>query len=290
MNYIIFDLEWNRYARAVKGKCPDEVIQIGAVKYDDALEYAGSFNCMIKPSLYRKMEPTVEKMTGLTIDKLEKEGVPFQTAFREFKKFMGKQFVLMSWGMQDASVLRSNCRYYNPGASVEWLARFADLQRYASDILAEGEGQRQIGLKIAADRFPIPYEEESLHDALVDATISGEVFERIFDKKRFSRYVVDAREINQHYKNVHITDLEHKCVDKRELKMRCPCCGRYAQRKRGWNKQGNRFVSVYACRKCGREFACSIEILLTYANVVKYKKRMKLIEEPQPKKRNAEKI
>ena len=65
MNYIIFDLEWNRYARAVKGKCPDEVIQIGAVKYDDALEYAGSFNCLIKPGLYRKMEPTVEKMTDV---------------------------------------------------------------------------------------------------------------------------------------------------------------------------------------------------------------------------------
>lgn len=278
MNYIIFDLEWNRYARNVKGACPDEVIQIGAVKYDSHMQYMGSFNCLIKPGLYHKIEPTVEKMTGLTIKKLENEGVPFPAAFHAFRKFMGKKFVLMSWGMQDASVLRSNCLYYNKNERLDWLVRFADLQRYASDELDAESKQRQIGLKIAADYFPIEYEEETLHDALVDATISGEVFVRIFNRKRFSKYIVDATEVNQHYRNIHITDLSHKSVDKRELKMRCPDCGRYAQKKRGWYKQGSKFVSLHTCKKCNTEFICTVEILLTYANAVRYKKRVKVLE------------
>jgi DNA polymerase III epsilon subunit-like protein len=284
MNYIIFDLEWNRYARAVKGACPDEIIQIGAVKYDSHMRFQGSFNCMILPQLYNRMEPTVEKMTGITIKKLQKEGVPFPAAFREFKKFMGKKFILMSWGMQDASVLRSNCRYYDKNESMECLLRFADLQRYSSDILSGGAKQHQLGLKNAADFFPIDYEEETLHDALVDATISGEVFARIFDKKRFAKYIVNAAEMNQHYKNVHITDLSHKCIDRRELRMRCPVCGRYAQKTKGWFKRGSKFVSQHNCRRCGTDFICSLEILLTYANAVKYKKRVKLLEDTQPQK------
>ncbi len=279
MDYIIFDLEWNRYARCVKWACPDEVIQIGAVKYDSHMNYLGSFNCLIRPGLYNKIEPTVEKMTGITMKKLEKEGVPFPVAFREFRKFMGKKFVLMSWGMQDASVLRSNCLYYDKTIPLDWLTRYADLQKYASDVIEKDSKQRQIGLKIAADSFPIEYEEETLHDALVDATISGEVFVRIFDKRRFAKYVVNAVEINQHYKNIHITDLAHKCVDKRQLKMRCPTCGRYAQVKKGWYKQGGKFISQNYCKKCGTEFVCSLEILLTYANVVKYKKRVKILED-----------
>lgn len=279
MNYVIFDLEWNRHPKTLQEQCPDEIIQIGAVKYDSQLRYQGSFGCMIKPRLYRKIEPTVEKMTGLSIQKLEKEGLPFPEAFEEFRKFMGKKFVLMSWGMQDASVLRSNCRYYNEKEPLDFLANFADLQRYATGQLAKDSKQTQLGLKPAADLFPIPYEEESLHDALVDAAISGEVFVRIFDKKKFSRYIVNAREMNQHYKNIHITDLSHKAVDKREFRMRCPSCGKYAGRTEAWAKLGNKFAAEHRCERCGITFTASVEVLLTYGNKVKYKKKIRLPEQ-----------
>ncbi|MBQ3225468.1 MAG: exonuclease domain-containing protein [Clostridia bacterium] len=278
MDYIIFDLEWNRFARAVRGACPDEIIQIGAVKYDHHMRYVGSFNCLIRPRLYHRIEPTVEKMTGLTIKKLEAEGVDFPSAFDAFRAFMGKKFVLMSWGMQDASVLRNNCLYYDKKTSLDWLSRYADLQRYASDALDAGGKQRQVGLKNAADCFPIEYEEETLHDALVDATLSGEVFVRIFNKRKFAKYIVDATEINQHYKNVHITDLGHKCVDQRKLRMRCPVCGKFSQKKRGWYKQGNKFVSLHSCKHCKTESLCSVEIFLTYGDEVKYKTKIKILE------------
>lgn len=278
MNYVIFDLEWNRHPKTLQEKCPDEIIQIGAVKYDAQLRYQGSFSCMIKPQIYHKIEPAVEKMTGLTIQRLEREGIPFPVAFAEFRNFMGKRFVLMSWGMQDASVLRSNCRYYNEKEGLDFLTRFADLQRYATGQLAADGKQNQLGLKMAADLFPISYEEESLHDALVDAAISGEVFIRIFDKKKFSRYIVNAQEINQHYKNIHITDLSHKAVDKREFRMRCPSCGRYAKRAEAWTKQGNKFAAEHSCKRCGISFIASVEVFLTYGNKVKYKKKIRLPE------------
>ena len=129
---------------------------------------------------------------------------------------------------------------------------------------------------MAADFFPISYEEESLHDALVDAAISGEVFVRIFDKRKFWSYIVDAREINQHYKNIHITDLSHKAIDKREFRMRCPSCGRYAKRASTWTKQGNKFAADHHCKHCDESFIGSIEIFLTYGNEVKYKKKIRV--------------
>ncbi len=278
MEYIIFDLEWNRYARAVKRKCPDEIIQIGAVKYNKNLEYAGSFSRLIRPVLYQHMEPTVEEMTGITMELLREEGVPFNRAIKEFRQFIGQDSVLMSWGMQDASILRENCLYYNKEMNLGFLKRFADLQKYATRILSKHSGQQQMGLKIAADVFPLWYDEEKLHDALVDASLSGEVFARIFEDKKFTPYIVDASQLNQHYKNIHITDLDNPAVKKNELWMHCPDCGRFLKKKRDWRRQGKKFVSLQRCKKCGIDLACTVEVLLTYGDIIKYKKRCRKLE------------
>ena len=278
MNFVIFDLEWNRYAKRVKTKCPDEVIQIGAVRYNGKLEYEGSFNCLIRPVLYNKMEPTVEEMTGLTIEKLRQDGMPFNKAFKKFRAFMGEHFVLMSWGMQDAQVLRQNCLHYNGDMSLSWLEHFADLQKYATRRLTEDGPDKLMGLKMAADLFPIEYEEESLHDALVDATLSGEVFVRIYDKKTFKPYIVDASTINHNYKNIPITDMKNQSLDKKEFRMRCPVCGRFVTRRADWKRSGNKFVARHFCKHCGKELMCSIEAMLSYGNSVRYKKKSSIVE------------
>ncbi|MBQ9914749.1 MAG: hypothetical protein IJO50_01260, partial [Clostridia bacterium] len=98
MDYIIFDLEWSRNIRHVIPKCPDEIIQIGAVKYDKNLKYKGSFNRFIRPGVYDKVDARVSEITGITKDHLLRFGVPFPEAFREFKTFMGHDAVLLSWG------------------------------------------------------------------------------------------------------------------------------------------------------------------------------------------------
>jgi len=191
MDYIIFDLEWSRNVRHVIPACPDEIIQIGAVKYDKNLNYKGSFNRFIKTGVYDKVDNRVAHITGITKEHLMRFGIPFMQAFREFKAFMGRDCVLMSWGPQDIQVLRINAQYYNKDIKLNFMQKFADLQRYAARQLHADEKQ-QLGLKTAADLCEIPYEEETLHDAHVDAEISGEVFVRIFDKKNFSEIIYNA--------------------------------------------------------------------------------------------------
>ena len=279
MNYIIFDLEWNRYTKAVKLRCPDEIIQIGAVKYNEKMEHIASFNTYITPVLYRKMEPTVQKITGLSISLLKKEGILFSEAITKFKDFIGEDSVIMSWGFQDAEILRKNCAYFCKNMPTTFLKKFADVQRYVTNILSEN-GNNQIGVKTAADKLLIPYEESKLHDALVDAEISGKVFARIFNHEKFARYIVDASSKSNSFKDVPIIDLNSKLIDKSVFKIRCQECARPIRRHNVWSLSGSKFVSYQTCRRCKKRYFCSVEILKSYGNVIKYKKKIKNIEEP----------
>lgn len=277
MNYIIFDLEWNRLVKAVKTRCPDEIIQIGAVKYNSQMKCVGTFSRLIKPVLYKKIESTVGKLTGLDMTVLKNDGVLFAKAIKEFKKFIGTDSVLMSWGSQDVKILRSNCLYFNPDVKLNFLRRFADVQRYVTQMLSgDKSGGKQLSVKLAADLTDISYNEAMLHDALVDATVSGMVFAKLFAPDRFQTYIVDASAKNCVFKDVPITDLNNQLIDKQVFKIRCPECGRYTRKKHGWYLNGSKFLSSHVCRKCKRQYICSVEILKTYGNMIKYKKRIKL--------------
>ena len=283
MNYIIFDLEWNRFTRAVKVRCADEIIQIGAVKYNENMEFLGSFKRYIKPVLYKKMEPTVEKLTGISMSLLKREGVSFPEALNDFCEFVGQDAVLMSWGSQDADILKKNCSYFCSGKSLSFLCKFVDVQRYVTHTLSKG-GNNQIGVKNAADKLLIPYEESKLHDALVDAEISGKVFAKIFDLEKLEKYIVDASKKTISFKDVPITDLSSKLIDKTVFKVRCPECGRPIRKRISWTLSGSKFVSCQVCRRCNKRYFCSVEILKSYGNVIKYKKKIKHIDDTAKKK------
>jgi len=282
MNYVIFDLEWNRFTKAVKIRCADEIIQIGAVKYNDKMEYMGYFTRYINPVIYKKMEPTVQKLTGLDISFLKENGVAFADAKKEFEEFVGNDSVLMSWGSQDAEILRKNCAYFCNDKSPVFLTKFVDIQRYVTHILSD-HTSNQIGVKAAADKLSIFYEESKLHNALIDADISGKVFVRIFDESRLKKYLIDASTKGSSFKDVPITDLNNKLIDKTVFKIRCPECGRQIRKRYNWTLSGNKFISCQVCRKCKRRYFCSVEILKSYGNVIKYKKKIKHIEEPEKK-------
>ncbi len=279
MNYIIFDLEWNRLVKAIKVRCPDEIIQIGAVKYDSKMNVIGKFNRLIKPVLYRKIESAVGNLTGLKMADLKSHGVPFSVAIKEFKHFVGNDSIIMSWGSQDASVLRSNCLYFNNDANLNFLKKYVDVQRYVTHILSSSEPSgNQFSVKRAAELSNVGYDDEMFHDALFDATISGKVFAKIFNPDKLKRYIVDASSKACDFKDVPITDITNKQIDKSVFKVRCPVCGRYSKKKHGWFLSGNKFVSQHFCRKCKKKFMCSIEIFKTYGNILKYKKKIKFTD------------
>ena len=71
--YIVLDLEFNQAFDFTTGtksepdpKCRFEIIQFGAVKLDDNFNIVGSFDKLVKPQIYKKIHPHVQKITGLS--------------------------------------------------------------------------------------------------------------------------------------------------------------------------------------------------------------------------------
>ncbi len=255
MDYIIFDLEWSRNIKRVIPGCPDEIIQIGAVKYDKNLKYKGSFNRFVQPDVYHGVDARVAEITGITAEHLERFGIPFPEAFRDFKLFMGRDAVLMSWGPQDIQVLRTNAQYYDKNVKLNFMQRFSDLQRYAAKQLHANDKQ-QMGLKTAAELCEIIYEPESLHDAHVDAEISGEVFAKVYDKKTFAETIRDASVPPK------TPEPKETVADSSRFDFVCPDCGKELKNKTGWfqHESARNFFAFMRCPLCKKDVLTTVEI------------------------------
>lgn len=198
MHYIVLDFEFNQFFPFKKSSregtnpiCPFEIIQIGAVRLDENLEYTGNFNIYIKPQIYKKLHPFVEKITGITPQILE-EGTDFKAAYREFLQFIGgSDAVLCTWGIDDIKSLYRNIIYHRENLKL-LTDKYINVQNYASKFLNTENGSA-IGLKNAAELLNIHLKAD-FHDALGDARYTAEIFKAVMPKS-FTPNVFDPMTI-----------------------------------------------------------------------------------------------
>ncbi|MCQ4725291.1 exonuclease domain-containing protein [Anaerotignum faecicola] len=204
MNYIVLDLEFNQPYNFKNGKrtvlepkVPFEIIQFGAVKLDNNFNITDKFDYFVKPQIYSRLHPIVEKITGITIDKLE-NGNSFLTAFEKFTAFAGSESVLCSWGADDIKSLYRNIIYYK--CNQEKITKnYINIQEIATKKL-NFESGNSIGLKAAVELLEIP-QEIPFHDALNDAYYTALVFKKIipetFDIKTLSLSELEPKKSGQ---------------------------------------------------------------------------------------------
>ena len=94
MNYIVMDMEWNQpwpgspsAKKVLPVQIRGEIIQIGAVRVTEDQQVADEFQILIKPKYYRHLNRRVSKLTGIKESRLREEGVPFDEAIAEFRKW-----------------------------------------------------------------------------------------------------------------------------------------------------------------------------------------------------------
>lgn len=181
MNYIVLDLEFNQSfpfktgnAVAPVTECPFEIIQIGAVKLNQSFQQIDTFNAMIQPQIYPRLHPFVEKITGITQEKL-KDQLSFSEAFQNFASFIGNEdAILCTWGTDDIKSLFRNILYYKLDTN-SITNKYLNVQKYASAYL-KYEAGNAIGLKNAVTELNIEID-LPFHDALFDAIYTAKVFE-----------------------------------------------------------------------------------------------------------------
>lgn len=181
MNYIVYDLEFNQnlQSRTSSDKvslCPFEIIQIGSLKLDSNYNTIATFNRLVKPSIYSRIDPYVTELTGITTDQLMQEDL-FPHVFQDYIQFIGAEdtsFCL--WGVTDMKVLFKNVAYHQ--LDIKHLPlMYIDIQPYVSAFLNLPKTQL-LGLQSATEalRIEMPH---PFHNALYDAYYTAEIFKKL---------------------------------------------------------------------------------------------------------------
>ena len=184
MKYIIYDLEFNQELSDVSNvetgnsSLPFEIIQIGALKLNEAFETVSTFNALIKPTVHTTIHPFIESLTGINDSKVS-SCKSFLQVYEDFIRFIGEdEIVLCVWGKVDIKELLRNIEFHKL-TTLSNLKAYIDVQHYASKHFKVPKGSK-IGLKNAVEILNIPAKNE-FHDAFNDAYYTSEVFKIIYD-------------------------------------------------------------------------------------------------------------
>lgn len=182
MNYIILDLEWNQPANGknyVKKDLPFEIIQIGAIKLDDEGNELDSFNCVVCPSVYKKLHSAVKEVVALTEEDL-KNGVTFHDAFLQLMQFCGDDYIFCTWGSQDLWQLQQNMQYYRIENAFPKVMKYYDVQKLFSIVFEDGKLRRTVehGVDVFGFEKDLPF-----HSAVNDARYVSRIFRHLMENK-----------------------------------------------------------------------------------------------------------
>lgn len=261
MNYIVLDMEWNQPSPGLKieyknDRClANEIIQIGAVKMNDSREITDTFEINIKPQELKHINHNVRKLTGID-DELLADAVHIDKAIKAFQDWCGTDFVFLTWGYDDISVLGSNLTYF--GLPTDWLPNFYNLQMI---FCAQTENlNKQYSLAYAAEYFGITLD-KPLHDALTDAYYTALVCAALDMEKGIRGYramVFKDNTIPEHMKNIRYKQNYRaiasydKLLDATRIKFpQCPECGVLLEKKQTVQNGIFSLLTIGECPKHG---------------------------------------
>lgn len=265
MNYIIMDLEWNQALNPSKTVrepvlLHGEIIQIGAIKTDDKFNLIDKIKINVRPKYYKKMNPHVAQITGITDMQLT-AGETFPQAFRRFKAWCGGEFRFITWGFDDLNMLADNLTLH--GLDPSFGSDYINLQLiYNRQLKSE---HLQCALSTAAESLEIPLDVQ-VHDAFNDAYLTYEVCRKLDMTLGIAEYSEYTAAIPQPlFKDAvnDIRDLKKMVIDRRVAELKCPKCGEKLTLRQWLFSNGKSCKTIADCPGCKEAFlvklkACTI--------------------------------
>ena len=262
MTYIVLDLEWNQPIsyqsstfRKVGDKLMFEMIQIGAVKLDANLNPGEAISIPIAPTHYVKIHPRIRRMTGLDSETLA--GAPaFREALQQFAAWCGEDYTLLTWGIDDVSVLYQNIHFFHCEDIV--LPPLCDIQRLFSTV---HNLKDRSGLKTAMEMVNItPDDTMSFHNALNDAWYTALVFKTLPDPSAVLNYPQEPRPLihsrhvtRERTEGEAFASVREALASETAIHPVCPRCGRVLALDGEYIRQSaDKYIAVAKCRNHGR--------------------------------------
>lgn len=262
MHYIVLDLEWNQpisWQSSVYRKVGDrlifEMIQIGAVKLDERLQISDTLSLPIAPTCYQQIHPRIRRMTGLGAEELA--GAPaFREALEQFAAWCGEDYLLLTWGCDDVSVLQQNIDFFECGDI--HLPPLCDIQKQFAEI---HQLKDRPSLQKAMEMLEIQADESmAFHNARNDAWYTALVFQTLPDPTAVLRYaqaprslIHKPREAREKTAPDSFPSLQAALESDAALKPVCPRCGRNLTLDGEYVLQSpDKYVTIGKCRNHGK--------------------------------------
>lgn len=275
MFYIIFDLEWNNAYDYRLKKGINEIIEIGAIKLDEKLNIVDTFKQLIKPELSKKLSSRFKNLTHISMEEINSSGIGFKEAVSDFSRWSGgENSVFLSWSNSDLYVLIDNFKKFIGSSSVDFIKKYADLQKYCQSFIEDNTGN-QISLAHCAEMFEINVDVDNLHRALEDCYLSAECFKKVFDKDKFSEFVVDCDKSffeRLVFKPYYLTKSVSEEYDVNNEVLNCPYCKSNMRVLRKYESFNKSFRTVCECVECKKKFWAFVRAKKTYDGIVVSKK------------------
>ena len=263
MQYIVLDLEWNQPLsyhsaayKSVGGKLLFEMIQIGAVKVDEQFKVVDSFSQLIHPEHYTKLHPRIARITHITPEELE-DAPDFNEAVAAFAQWCGEDYVLLTWGCDDISVLNQNLTFFK---SETTLSKIYDIQRLFGEVI--GNSKERKGLKAAMEHYEIePDESLPFHNAVNDAYYTALVFAKLPEPQKVLDYPLAPRKLQHLDKKkectaiLRVRSMKDGLSSAAAMKPPCPVCGKHMEVKEGYLRMPNdQYMALADCPQHGLAF------------------------------------
>ncbi|SEM89975.1 3'-5' exonuclease [Paenibacillus sp. OV219] len=200
MDYIILDIEFN--GRKFASDLPMEVIEIGAVRLNEALEPVDEFTALIKPVYFSKLNEFIKKKTGIPQEGIDAAD-SFPSVMTDFLSWLGphENFLILTWGGEDMKRIVFDTRMHKMDDAYWLEAKYYDLLK--GYIRYKGVSN-DVSVEAALLDLGLGGEDNNAHRALEDARMTGDIFRAVFKELDFSRI--------QQYVDVYSNAKERKLV------------------------------------------------------------------------------
>lgn len=198
MKHIVVDLEMNpinRTHRKERGIVKSEIIEIGAVVYDEELNEVASYCSFVKPQYNETIEQNITELTGINTSKVTAAPY-FSKAMDEFIDWCNQydDYEIIAWSDNDERQIRKEAKlkkYTFEGTKERLFEKWRDYQaEFRSFLALENNMSLQCALEYAGATF-----DGHAHDAVWDARNTARLFAICQDEKSLPETLQKIREL-----------------------------------------------------------------------------------------------
>ena len=180
MKYIVLDLEMCTIPKSVRVdkriRLKNEIIQIGAVMMNESFEVIDQFVSYVKPQ-FGYVDSIIKKLTGISSNHLE-IAPNVSEVLEMFAEWLPQDAIIITWSENDINQLDDEMWYKNIDIPklYEYFDSYIDCQEIFAIKLHTAKKYR---LSDALNIAGVDYEENQLHTAIGDASITATLFSKV---------------------------------------------------------------------------------------------------------------